>query len=126
MPVPGTVGDRLAGFRIECPGRPMAPRTEQIADACGSDDLPIGQLSARRAHHTGRSAHEFEIAMALAHPAAISHWSALHHHGLTEQAPRKVFMVRAASGVTRMIVLPVTLPSGWMNEATPASSSFCT
>ena len=38
-------------------------------------------------------AHEFEIAMALAHPAAISHWSALHHHGLTEQAPRKVFVL---------------------------------
>jgi len=38
-------------------------------------------------------AHEFEIAMALADPAAISHWSALHHHGLTEQAPRKVFVL---------------------------------
>jgi predicted transcriptional regulator of viral defense system len=37
-------------------------------------------------------AHEFEIAMALVNPAAISHWSALHHHGLTEQAPRKVFV----------------------------------
>lgn len=37
------------------------------------------------------AAHEFEIAMALVEPAAISHWSALHHHGLTEQAPRKVF-----------------------------------
>lgn len=38
-------------------------------------------------------AHEFEIAMALVEPAAISHWSALHHHGLTEQAPRKVFVL---------------------------------
>lgn len=38
-------------------------------------------------------AHEFEIAMALVHPAAVSHWSALHHHGLTEQAPRKVFIL---------------------------------
>ena len=38
-------------------------------------------------------AHEFEIAMALVTPAAISHWSALHHHGLTEQAPRKVFVL---------------------------------
>lgn len=37
--------------------------------------------------------HEFEIAMALVDPAAISHWSALHHHGLTEQAPRKVFVL---------------------------------
>ncbi len=39
------------------------------------------------------SAHEFEIAMALIPRAAISHWSALHHHGLTEQAPRKVFVL---------------------------------
>ena len=35
--------------------------------------------------------HEFEIAMALVKPAAVSHWSALSHHGLTEQAPRRVF-----------------------------------
>jgi predicted transcriptional regulator of viral defense system len=38
-------------------------------------------------------AHEFEIAMALVSPAAISHWSALHYHGSTEQAPRKVFVL---------------------------------
>lgn len=37
--------------------------------------------------------HEFEIAMALADPAAVSHWSALHYHGLTEQVPRKVFVL---------------------------------
>ena len=39
------------------------------------------------------AAHEFEIAMALVDPAAISHWSALHHHGLTEQIPRDVFVL---------------------------------
>jgi len=38
-------------------------------------------------------AHEFEVAMALVSPAAISHWSALHHHGLTEQTPRKIFVL---------------------------------
>jgi predicted transcriptional regulator of viral defense system len=38
-------------------------------------------------------AHEFEIAMALVDPAAVSHWSALHYHGLTEQASRKVFVL---------------------------------
>ena len=36
-------------------------------------------------------AHEFEIAMSLVSPAAISHWSAIRHHGLTEQVPRTVF-----------------------------------
>ena len=39
------------------------------------------------------TAHEFEIAMALVDPAMISHWSALHHHGLTEQIPRDVFVL---------------------------------
>lgn len=38
-------------------------------------------------------AHEFEIAMALVEPAAISHWSAMHYHGLTEQGPRKIFIL---------------------------------
>src|SRR5262244_1645255 len=38
-------------------------------------------------------AHEFEIAMALVQPAAISHWTALHHHGLTDQVPRRIFVL---------------------------------
>jgi predicted transcriptional regulator of viral defense system len=37
-------------------------------------------------------AHEFEIAMALVHPAAISHFSAMHYHELTDQIPRRVFV----------------------------------
>jgi len=37
--------------------------------------------------------HEFEIAMSLVKPAAISHWSALSHHGLTEQVPGMVFVL---------------------------------
>ena len=39
------------------------------------------------------AAHEFEIAMALTQPAAISHWSALNFHGLTEQTPQHVFVL---------------------------------
>ena len=47
--------------------------------------------------------HEFEIATALARPAAISHWSALHHHGLTEQPPRQVFVLTTtAASVPRL------------------------
>lgn len=38
-------------------------------------------------------AHEFEVAMALVEPAAISHWSALHHHSLSDQVPREVFVL---------------------------------
>lgn len=36
--------------------------------------------------------HEFEIAIALVNPAAISHWSAMHFHGMTEQIPRIVYV----------------------------------
>ena len=43
--------------------------------------------------------HEFEIAMALVEPAAISHWSALHHHGLTEQIPSTVFVLTTTATV---------------------------
>ena len=34
--------------------------------------------------------HPFAVATNLVSPSAISHWSALHHHGLTEQVPRQV------------------------------------
>ena len=44
--------------------------------------------------------HEFEIAMALTDPAAIGYWSALHYHGLTEQSPRKVFVLTTTEAVT--------------------------
>ncbi|MDP3722914.1 MAG: type IV toxin-antitoxin system AbiEi family antitoxin domain-containing protein [Candidatus Omnitrophota bacterium] len=47
------------------------------------------------------SLHEFEIAMALVQPAAVSHWSALSHHGLTDQVPRRVFVLTTARSVPR-------------------------
>lgn len=48
-------------------------------------------------------AHEYEVAMALIAPAAISHWSALHYHGLTEQVPRTVFVLTTtATSIPRM------------------------
>jgi predicted transcriptional regulator of viral defense system len=37
--------------------------------------------------------HEFEIATALVAPAAVSHWSALRYHDLTDQIPRRVFVL---------------------------------
>jgi len=36
--------------------------------------------------------HEFIVAMELVSPAAIAYWSALNHHGMTEQLPRTVFI----------------------------------
>jgi len=37
-------------------------------------------------------AHELEIGMALVTPAAISHFSAMHHYELTDQIPNQVFI----------------------------------
>ena len=36
--------------------------------------------------------HEFEVGMALVAPAAISHFSAMHHYELTDQIPHRVFI----------------------------------
>ena len=46
--------------------------------------------------------HEFEIAMALVAPAAISHWSAMSHHGLTDQVPCRVVVLTTARSVPRV------------------------
>ena len=36
--------------------------------------------------------HEFVVAMELVSPAVVAYWSALNHHGMTEQLPRTVFV----------------------------------
>ena len=36
--------------------------------------------------------HEFVVAMELVSPSVIAYWSALNHHGMTEQLPRTVFV----------------------------------
>lgn len=53
--------------------------------------------------------HEFEIGVALVRQGAISHWSAMMHHEMTQQIPRRVFVTttqtvsvsRAASSFER-------------------------
>jgi len=48
------------------------------------------------------SAHEFEVAMHLVNPATISHWSALHYHGLTEQIPRMIYITTSSISIPRL------------------------
>lgn len=48
----------------------------------------------------GSPVHPFAIAVRLVTPSAISHWSALHHHGLTEQVPRIVTAFTPSKVVT--------------------------
>lgn len=58
------------------------------------------------------AAHEFEIAMALTQPAAISYWSALNFHGLTEQTPRHVFVLTTTDASAPRMRGPGSRPSG--------------
>ncbi len=52
--------------------------------------------------------------MALVHPAAISHWSALHYHGLTEQVPRRVFILTTTEAtVPRIRKMSKHRPGGY-------------
>ena len=60
-------------------------------------------------------AHEFEIAMHLVDPAAISHWSALNYHGLTDQVPGRVFVLTTAEG---------SVPRARAGEARGAESGY--
>jgi predicted transcriptional regulator of viral defense system len=48
----------------------------------------------------GVEAHPFAIAMALVDPCAVSGWSALNHHGLTEQIPQRVTLTTPRRIVT--------------------------
>lgn len=45
----------------------------------------------------GEPPHDFEIAMALVSPCAISHWTAMHHHHLTQQTPNTIFAITPSS-----------------------------
>lgn len=62
----------------------------------------------------GRSdIHPFVIATRLVTPSAISHWSAMQHHGLTEQVPQ---------GVTAITTVKVVTPSMRAGHAGPGES----
>jgi predicted transcriptional regulator of viral defense system len=46
---------------------------------------------------SGGIVNEYEIAMAIVEPAAISYWSALRYHQLTDQIPRDIFVLTTAN-----------------------------
>lgn len=50
----------------------------------------------------GAPLHEYEVAMHLVSPGAISHWSAMQFHGLTEQIPRTVFVLTSDPGAKQL------------------------
>lgn len=59
-------------------------------------------------------AHPFALGMALVQPATISGWTALNHHGLTEQIPRVITVTTPKRVVTPAMRGAVqTAPSSW-------------
>jgi predicted transcriptional regulator of viral defense system len=59
-------------------------------------------------------AHAFGIAMALVEPCAVGGWSALNHHGLTEQIPHVITLITPKRVVTpAMRGVSQTAPSVW-------------
>jgi predicted transcriptional regulator of viral defense system len=57
-----------------------------------------GRLPAPGGHPAG--VHPFVVATRLVQPSAVSHWSAMQHHGLTEQLPSSVTATTPAKVVT--------------------------
>jgi predicted transcriptional regulator of viral defense system len=59
-------------------------------------------------------AHPFAVGMALIQPCAVSGWSALNHHGLTEQVPRVITLTTPKRVVTPAMRGAVrAAPSSW-------------
>jgi len=52
---------------------------------------------------SGYTEHEFVIASALVEPMYVGYWSAMNHHGLTEQLSRTVYIVMTARAQEREI-----------------------
>lgn len=58
--------------------------------------LKKGVYAVNSASGLGTSPHEYEIATAIVQPCAISHWSAMHYHHLTQQIPNTIFAITTA------------------------------
>src|SRR5581483_7589415 len=73
----------------------------QLARAGRLLHLKRGLYAIDDSRYGGAAPHPFAIATALVTPSAISHWSALAHHGLTDQIPQLV-----TASTTRDVVTP--------------------
>lgn len=106
---------------------------EEVKEVAAGLDIPAGYLPQllsrlaasgwlmrlRRGLYAGTGAlpgeaeiHPFAIATSLVTPSAISHWSALHHNGLTEQVPQRVMASAPKRIVTPSMRVGSDLPRG--------------
>jgi len=91
-----TVADALDIERSALPGLLQA-----LAASGWVRRLRNGLYAVDETRRGGPAPHPFAIATALVQPSAISHWSALAYHGLTEQVPRLI-----TASTTKDVVTP--------------------
>jgi predicted transcriptional regulator of viral defense system len=106
---------QVLGHRVEDPTRQFLERLQQKGwiQRIRRGQFVVIPLSS--GEERTPQLHEFLVAMELVSPAAIAYWSALNHHGMTEQIPRTVFVAtnhpvrhppKEALGFTFKIVCP--------------------
>jgi predicted transcriptional regulator of viral defense system len=78
--------------------------------------LKHGTYALAAGPHGASEVHPFAVGMALIDPSAISGWSALNHHGLTEQIPRLVSLT-----TPKRVVTPAMRGAAAADAKAPAS-----
>lgn len=81
---------KRAAAEIGLPQSSVAVTLGRLADARWIVRLKRGLYAGTGRLPGGVDVHPFAVATALVQPSAVSHWSALSHHGLTTQVPRVV------------------------------------
>lgn len=83
---------QVLGHKVSDPTRQFLGRLQQKGwiQRIRRGQFAVIPLSSGKEHTA--QLHEFLIAMQLVDPAAIAYWSALNHHGMTEQLPRTVYV----------------------------------
>jgi predicted transcriptional regulator of viral defense system len=90
---------RSAASRLDLTPQRVNGLLSQLAQAGWIDRIKRGTYAARAPLHS-TSIHPYAGAAALVSPLAISHWSALAHHGLTTQIPPMVQASTTAAVIT--------------------------
>jgi predicted transcriptional regulator of viral defense system len=92
---------RAAAEQLGIPSGTTSWLLHELARSGWVRRLRRGLYAVDETHRGGSAPHPFAIATVLVEPSAISHWSALAHHGLTEQIPLIV-----TASTTRDVVTP--------------------
>jgi predicted transcriptional regulator of viral defense system len=91
---------KVAGARLGLPAGYLSQLLSRLAASGWLRRLRRGLYAGTEAFPGGGQVHPFAIATRLVVPSAISHWSAMNYHGLTEQVARVVTAITPRKVVT--------------------------